>query len=122
MKDAGLPYSKDSLPDKFLENYPLSSFKNIITVEDFPFESGDDDSTKRKNGVSALYSMRRFIIETLIEAFNEENDLQIKAKIAYALGKLPPQGKFPNTSEKCTCFKNIKKIFYTKSIQFWKFC
>ena len=83
MKDAGLPYSKDSLLDKLLKNYPLSSFKNIITVEDFPDDDSDDDSerqendsTKRKNGVSALYSMRRFIIETLIEAFNEENDLQ----------------------------------------------
>ena len=42
--------------------------------------------------------MRCFIIETLIEAFNKENDLQIKGKIAFALGRLPPQGRFPNTS------------------------
>ena len=74
-------------------DFPLSCLKNIITVANFC----DDDSTITKDDV--LFNMRCFIIQTLIEAFNKENVLQIKAKIAFALGRLSPQGKFPNTSQ-----------------------
>ena len=82
-------------------HFPLSCLKNIITVANFC----DNDSTKTKDDV--LFNMRCFIIQTLIEAFNKENVLQIKAKIAFALGRLSPQGRFPNTSQKC-----FKSTFY----------
>ena len=90
MENAGFIVNRETFPRNFLGEFPLSCLKNIITIKKFC-----------ETRIDVLFGMIRFITETLIEAFNEEKDLQIKAKIAFALGKLPPQGRFPNTSKKC---------------------
>ena len=86
LTEAGLRFKSDRNISIKREEYPLSCLKNIIAV----------DSSGPKNDGDAIVKMKSLISESLIEAFTEENDWQIKRKIACAIGMLPPQGGFLN--------------------------
>ena len=86
LTEAGLRFKSDRNISIKREEYPLSCLKNIIAV----------DSSGPKNDGDAIVKMKKLISESLIEAFTEENDWQIKRKIACAIGMLPPQGGFLN--------------------------
>ena len=59
--------------EKELRQYPISCLENIVQVK------GTVDC--------AISDMRKYTKETLIQAYNNENDLQLKRKLAHALGK-----------------------------------
>ena len=58
--------------EKELKKYPISCLKNIIHVK------GNAEYTSNE--------MQKHVKATLIESYNTENDLQLKRKIAHALG------------------------------------